>query len=143
MLLLISGIRGQGLFFSPCTSRTVDVSLWLKNSNHMITFFAALRFRKSSSRDAIFCCSPQREKHETMLMPIKTSRLAIMGNPGKALAEEMRRRWKIFFRFFFFPRLWEERRTSATWSVFSKPQSHKKCYHVIRIFQTQTEINSP
>ena len=61
---------------------------------------------------------------------------AITGNPGKALSEEISR-WKLFFTFFFFSWPWEERRTSATWSAFSK--SHKKCYHVIRIFQPHAE----
>ena len=32
-------------FFQP-TSRTVDFSLWFKNSDHMITFFVALWFQK-------------------------------------------------------------------------------------------------
>ena len=32
-------------FFKP-TSRTIDFSLWLKNSNHVITFFVALWFWK-------------------------------------------------------------------------------------------------
>ena len=58
-------------FFQP-TSRTIDFSLQLKNSDHVITFFVALQFQKYRSCDAIFCYSPQREKHEMMLMVSKT-----------------------------------------------------------------------
>ena len=58
----------------PCTSRTVDFSLWLKHSDHEVTFFVGLRFRKYRSRDASFCCSPQREKRETILTESKTGR---------------------------------------------------------------------
>jgi len=35
------------------TSRTVDFSLWFKNSGHVITFFAVLWFAKHWSHDAI------------------------------------------------------------------------------------------
>ena len=71
-------------FFEP-TSRTVDFSLWLKHSDHEITFFVALRFRKYRSRDAIFCCSPKR-KHETMLTARNTGRSYIVqSNWGQTL----------------------------------------------------------
>ena len=50
------------------------LTLQLKNSDNVITFFVALRFRKYRSRDSIFCCSPQREKRETVLTASKTGR---------------------------------------------------------------------
>ena len=58
-ILSISGVRGQGLLFSPL------FSLRLKNSDHVITFF---------------CRSPQREKRERMLTASKTGRSLVRGN---------------------------------------------------------------
>ena len=51
-------------FFQP-TSRTVYFSLRLKNSDHVITFFVALRFRKYRTRGASpsFFPPPRKEKN--------------------------------------------------------------------------------